>query len=48
MCIRDSDYLAFTRMLLAGGTLDGVQVLKQETVKLMTRNACLLYTSRCV
>jgi CubicO group peptidase (beta-lactamase class C family) len=33
------DYLAFTRMLLAGGTLDGVQVLKQETVKLMTRNA---------
>ena len=33
------DYLAFTRMLLAGGTLDGVQVLKQETVKLMARNA---------
>jgi methyl acetate hydrolase len=33
------DYLAFTRMLLAGGTLDGVRVLKQETVKLMARNA---------
>jgi methyl acetate hydrolase len=33
------DYLAFTRMLLAGGTLDGVQVLKPETVELMARNA---------
>jgi methyl acetate hydrolase len=33
------DYLTFTRMLLAGGTLDGVEVLKPETVKLMTRNA---------
>jgi methyl acetate hydrolase len=33
------DYLTFTRMLLAGGTLDGVQVLKPETVKLMGRNA---------
>ena len=33
------DYLAFTRMLLAGGTLDGVRVLKQETVKLMACNA---------
>jgi methyl acetate hydrolase len=33
------DYLAFTRMLLAGGTLDGVQVLKPETVKLMASNA---------
>ena len=33
------DYLAFTRMLLAGGTLDGVEALKQETVKLMARNA---------
>ena len=28
------DYLAFTRMLMASGTLDGVRVLKQETVKL--------------
>ena len=26
-------------MLLAGGALDGVRVLKQETVKLMARNA---------
>ena len=33
------DYLAFTRMLLAGGTLDGAQILKQETVELMARNA---------
>ena len=33
------DYLAFTRMLLAGGTLDGVKVLREETVKLMAHNA---------
>ncbi len=33
------DYLAFTRMLLAGGTVDGAQILKQETVELMARNA---------
>ena len=33
------DYLAFCRMLLAGGTLDGKQVLKPETVKLMAQNA---------
>jgi methyl acetate hydrolase len=33
------DYLTFTRMLLAGGTLDGVEVLKPETVQLMARNA---------
>ena len=33
------DYLAFTRTLLAGGTLDGVQVLKPETVELMASNA---------
>ena len=26
-------------MLLAGGTLDGVEVLKPETIKLMSRNA---------
>ena len=26
-------------MLLAGGTLDGAQILKQETVELMARNA---------
>jgi methyl acetate hydrolase len=33
-----SDYLTFCRMLLAGGTLDGRQVLKPETVKLMGQN----------
>ena len=33
------DYITFTRMLLAGGTLDGVEVLKPETVELMARNA---------
>jgi CubicO group peptidase (beta-lactamase class C family) len=33
------DYIAFARMLLAGGTLDGVKILEQETVRLMTRNA---------
>jgi methyl acetate hydrolase len=33
------DYITFTRMLLAGGTLDGVKVLKPETVELMARNA---------
>jgi CubicO group peptidase (beta-lactamase class C family) len=33
------DYLAFTRMLLAGGALDGTRVLKSETVRLMGQNA---------
>ena len=33
------DYVTFTRMLLGGGTLDGVEVLKPETVKLMAHNA---------
>ncbi|HEY4044757.1 MAG TPA: serine hydrolase domain-containing protein [Rhodopila sp.] len=33
-----ADYLAFCRMLLAGGTLDGRQVLKPATVKLMGEN----------
>lgn len=33
------DYLTFTRMLLAGGTLNGAQALKPETVKLMAQNA---------
>jgi len=33
------DYLTFARMLLAGGTLDDVAVLRRETVELMTRNA---------
>jgi CubicO group peptidase (beta-lactamase class C family) len=29
------DYLRFARMLLAGGTLDGVRVLSEESVRLM-------------
>jgi CubicO group peptidase (beta-lactamase class C family) len=29
------DYLSFARMLLAGGTLDGVRVLSEESVRLM-------------
>jgi methyl acetate hydrolase len=33
------DYLAFTRMLMAGGALHGVRLLKQETVAMMARNA---------
>jgi methyl acetate hydrolase len=33
------DYVTFTRMLLAGGTFNSVEVLKPETVKLMARNA---------
>ena len=32
------DYLRFARLLLNGGELDGVQLLKQETVALMTRD----------
>jgi len=32
------DYLRFTRMLLRDGELDGVRLLKPETVDLMTRN----------
>ena len=32
------DYLAFCRMLLAGGSLGGQQVLRPETVKLMSEN----------
>jgi CubicO group peptidase (beta-lactamase class C family) len=33
------DYLAFARMLLLGGALGGVEVLKRPTVELMARNA---------
>lgn len=33
-----ADYMAFCRMLLGGGTLDGRQVLRPETVKLMSHN----------
>ena len=32
------DYIAFLRMFLNGGTLDGNQVLKPETVQLMAQN----------
>lgn len=32
------DYLRFARMLLAGGTLDGVRVLSAESVRLMRTN----------
>ncbi len=32
------DYLAFCRMILGRGSLDGVQVLRPETVALMSRN----------
>jgi methyl acetate hydrolase len=32
------DYLRFLNMVLGGGTLDGVQVLKRETVQEMARN----------
>jgi methyl acetate hydrolase len=32
------DYLAFVRMIMHGGTLNGVQVLRPETVLLMSRN----------
>ena len=33
-----SDYLRFCRMLLGGGELDGVRLLRPETVRLMTSN----------
>jgi len=32
------DYLRFCRMLLSGGTLDGVQILSPKTIALMTLN----------
>jgi methyl acetate hydrolase len=32
------DYLAFTQMLVQGGTLNGAQVLRPETVDLMSQN----------
>ena len=33
------DYLTFARMIMHGGTLNGVQVLRPETVAMMSRNA---------
>ena len=32
------DYLRFTRMIMQGGALDGAQVLRRETVDLMSQN----------
>jgi CubicO group peptidase (beta-lactamase class C family) len=34
------DYLRFMRMILNGGELDGVRVLKEETVREMLRDQC--------
>ncbi len=34
-----ADYLRFSRMLLAGGELDGVRILGRKTIELMTANA---------
>jgi methyl acetate hydrolase len=33
------DYLKFARMIMHGGTLDGIRILKPETVAIMSRNA---------
>jgi methyl acetate hydrolase len=33
------DYLKFARMILGGGRLNGVEVLRAETVATMSRNA---------
>jgi methyl acetate hydrolase len=38
LCSTGPDYLAFLRMLLNGGTLDGARVLKPETIALMAQN----------
>ena len=38
LCSTMSDYLRFTSMLLAEGTLDGKQILKPESIKQMTSN----------
>jgi CubicO group peptidase (beta-lactamase class C family) len=38
LCSTVPDYLRFCQMLLNGGELDGVRVLKPETVKLITSN----------
>ncbi|HEY2049782.1 MAG TPA: serine hydrolase domain-containing protein [Caulobacteraceae bacterium] len=36
------DYLTFARMLLGGGEVDGVRLLKEETVRLMRQNRLTL------
>ena len=38
LCSTTNDYLRFASMLLEGGTLDGKQILKKETIKQMTTN----------
>jgi methyl acetate hydrolase len=38
LCSTGPDYLAFLRMLLNGGTLDGARILKPETIALMAQN----------
>jgi methyl acetate hydrolase len=38
LCSTGPDYLAFLRMVLNGGALDGARVLRPETVALMTQN----------
>jgi CubicO group peptidase (beta-lactamase class C family) len=38
LCSTGPDYLAFLRMVLNGGALDGARVLKPETVALMMQN----------
>ena len=46
-----ADYLRFTRMLLAGGTLDGVRLLSSKTIALMTTDhlgADVLRVSRVI
>ncbi len=38
LCSTGPDYLAFLRMLLNGGALDGARILKPETIALMAQN----------
>jgi CubicO group peptidase (beta-lactamase class C family) len=38
LCSTVGDYLRFSQMLLNGGTLDGVRLLKPNTVRLMTKD----------
>jgi len=38
LCSTLADYLRFCRMMLGGGTLDGVRLLGRKTVELMTSN----------
>jgi CubicO group peptidase (beta-lactamase class C family) len=38
LCSTITDYLRFSQMLLNGGELDGKRLLKQQTVRLMTRD----------